>query len=234
MITLEIACNSLQSCAAAAKAGAHRIELFENIADGGCTPSAGSIKASLQYGLPIYVMIRPKAGNFVYNTAEIDAMYTDIEICKTFGAHGIVFGCLNKDNSVDQTLNKALLNAWGGPATFHRAIDRSNNYFKSIEQIIDLGFERVLSSGAEANVDLGLNNLSKAIQLYGQHIDIMPGAGVNSKNIQHIIQTTGCKSIHATCKTILQHQGIGQTPDSETISDEESIRDLLGEIRAKA
>ena len=230
MIQLEIACNSLHSCQAAKAGGAQRIELFENLADGGCTPSAGSIKISQTLGLPIYVMIRPRGGNFHYSNAEIDAMIHDIHLCKSIGTAGIVFGCLDQHGNVDKTLNKLLLNHWGGKATFHRAIDRSSNYQQSIKDIIDLGFERILSSGAADHVEQGLDTLKHAIANYGHLIDIMPGAGVSHLNAQHIIQTTQCKSLHATCKHSSSYHGIGTSKDHETHTDLALVNALVKAI----
>lgn len=114
MTTLEIACNSYQSCLNAMNAGANRIELFENLADGGCTPSYGMIKKASQLSLPIYVMIRPRGGNFHYSNHEIDVMLEDIDVCKQFAVNGIVFGCLTASGEVDKVLNKKLLDAWNG------------------------------------------------------------------------------------------------------------------------
>ena len=106
MIQLEIACNSYQSCLNAVNARANRIELFENLADGGCTPSFGMLNKVSQLSLPIYVMIRPRGGNFHYTNEEIDIMLEDIEVCKQFAVDGIVFGCLTASGEIDKALNK--------------------------------------------------------------------------------------------------------------------------------
>jgi len=230
MIQLEIACNSLQSCLNAMNAGANRIELFENLSDGGCTPSYGMIKKVSQLDLPIYVMIRPRGGNFHYTNQEIDIMLEDIEMCKNLAVNGIVFGCLTANGEVDKVLNKKLLYAWNGPATFHRAIDRSDNYFQAAKDICDLGFERILSSGAALNVMDGLDNLKMLQSNLGNNIHIMSGAGVGVSNAKHIIEYTSCKEIHATCKqTIHSMEGSSNLVfnDSETISDYHEICELV-------
>lgn len=201
MITLEIAANSWQSCLNASLGGADRIELFENLPDGGCTPSAGMIKRSTLLSIPIYVMIRPRGGDFCYSASEIDIMQADIEYCKSIGVHGIVFGVLNSVGEVDQDICKQLLSLWNGPATFHRAIDRSADIISSTKTITELGFERILSSGGALNVIDGLNNLKHMQSEFGKDIIIMPGAGVTAQNAKEIIDFTGCKEIHATCKT---------------------------------
>ena len=230
MIKLEIACNSYQSCLNAMNAGADRIELFENLSDGGCTPSYGMIKKVSQLDLPIYVMIRPRGGNFHYTNEEIDIMLEDIEVCKKFAVNGIVFGCLTSSGEIDKFLNKKLLDAWNGPATFHRAIDRSHNYFQAAKDICDLGFERILSSGAALHVMDGLDNLKMLQAELGSNIHIMPGAGVSTSNAKNILNYTACKEIHATCKqNIRSMEGSLNLSfnDMETISNFHEISQLV-------
>lgn len=235
MIDIEIACNSLTSCINAFEAGATRVELFENLADGGCTPSAGLIMASQKLDIPKYVMIRPRGGHFCYNSMEIDMMLHDIEICKQANIQGIVFGCLTASGNIDLSTNKMLLEAWGGPATFHRAIDRTLDLFESAKAITDLGFERILSSGGQMVAEDGLENLRKMQKEFGKHIHIMPGSGVTSKNVVSILRDTGCTNIHATCKTI-SPSNIGTTnpifanTDTETFSERPEIANLIKEV----
>lgn len=234
MAKIEIACNSIGSCVNAFNGGADRIELFENLNDGGCTPSAGTIKAALKLDIPVYVMIRPRGGNFCYNHLETDIMLNDIEICKTLGVHGIVFGCLNPSGEIDIALNKRLFNAWNGPATFHRAIDRCNDLQKASHKILDIGFERILSSGGANAVLKGLNQLKALQDDIGKHIVIMPGAGVTSQNAAHILSITHCKEIHATCKRSSHFMDPNFNPefkDVETVSDEIEIRALVSAVR---
>jgi copper homeostasis protein len=202
MITLEIACNSWESCISAVNGGADRIELFENLPDGGCTPSAGLITMSTKLSIPVYVMIRPRGGDFCYSKDEIEIMKTDIAYCKQAGIKGIVFGCLTPEGEIDTVLCKELLDLWGGAATFHRAIDDCLDIHKACQTVVDLGFERILSSGGSANVMEGLSTLSELQNTFGNQIKIMPGAGITADNAAEIIQFTGCKDIHATCKSI--------------------------------
>jgi len=235
MIDIEIACNSLTSCINAFEAGATRVELFENLADGGCTPSAGLIMASQKLDIPKYVMIRPRGGHFCYNSMEIDMMLHDIEICKQANIQGIVFGCLTASGNIDLSTNKMLLEAWGGPATFHRAIDRTQDLFESAKAITDLGFERILSSGGHLVAEDGLENLRKMQKEFGKHIHIMPGSGITSKNAVSILRDTGCSSIHATCKvTVPSKKGttnpIFANTDIEIFSELTEIRNLIEAI----
>lgn len=236
MIEIEIACNSLTSCQNAASAGASRIELFENLHDGGCTPSSGMIHIASELNIPVYVMIRPRGGNFVYSHKEIDIMFHDIDVCKNAKVSGIVFGCLNSEGHIDKLLNQKLLEAWNGPATFHRAIDRSADLMESAKRITDLGFERILSSGGALSAADGIENLRKLQKEFGKHIHIMPGAGINSKNAMMILKETDCHSLHATCKITNPsiYGSVNQNfsfTDTETYSEIDSIRELVHAVR---
>lgn len=235
MIEIEIACNSLTSCINAFEAGATRVELFENLADGGCTPSAGLIMASQKLNIPKYVMIRPRAGHFCYSNVEIDMMLHDIEICKQANIQGIVFGCLTQSGSIDLSTNKLLLEAWGGAATFHRAIDRTQDLFESAKAITDLGFERILSSGGQITAEEGIEILRKMQKEFGKYIHIMPGSGITSKNAVSILRDTGCTNIHATCKVTVPSKKGPTNPifaenDTETFSELTEIRNLIEAI----
>lgn len=235
MIEIEIACNSYISCENAVKAGASRIELFENLHDGGCTPASSLIHIAAKLSLPVYVMIRPRGGHFVYSTPEIDMMLHDIEVCKNAKVSGIVFGCLTSEGQIDQGFNKKLLDAWNGPATFHRAIDRTSDIMEAAKQITSLGFERILSSGGAISAVDGLNNLRKLQKEYGKHIHIQPGAGITAKNAVMILKETGCTSLHATCKTsIMSNTGTlnpcFMSTDTETFSELDTIKKLVREV----
>ena len=236
MITIEIACNGYTSAVNAVKGGAHRIELFENLAEGGCTPSAGVMHLVKQLELPVYVMIRPRGGDFHYNTHEIDAMLYDIEVCKNIGVTGVVFGCLNQHGTVDKTINKMLLDAWAGPATFHRAIDRSSDILQAAHAIADLGFERILSSGGALHVLQGLEVLKQMQTSLGHVIKILPGAGVTASNAKEIIEVTGCSELHATCKVNMpSNQGVGNSIFQEMVqvSGVEEVRGLVGAVSGR-
>jgi copper homeostasis protein len=233
MITIEIACNGYTSAVNAVKGGAHRIELFENLAEGGCTPSAGVMHLVKQLELPVYVMIRPRGGDFHYTSHEIDAMLYDIEVCKNVGVTGIVFGCLNAKGEVDKVINKMLLDAWGGPATFHRAIDRSTDILQAAHTVADLGFERILSSGGALHVMQGLSVLKQMQTSIGHLISILPGAGVTAANAEEILTTIGCTELHATCKiTVPSNHGIGNSIFQETVqvSGVEEVSGLVGAV----
>lgn len=235
MRILEIACNHLKSCQAAYKGGANRIELFENLHEGGCTPSFGLIKKVKELvPLPIYVMIRPRGGDFHYSSDEIDIMKSDVNTCRVLAADGIVFGALTKDGEVDVNACKALLATWRHKAaTFHRAFDRVVDIDRSIEQLIDLGFERVLTSGAKRTVAEGLDTIKRLQDSYGHRIKIMPGSGVTPDNARHILTETGVSEIHATCKVNYLNQELvynSEFQDGYSESDFDLIHQLAQAI----
>lgn len=199
--TVEIACCNWISCANAQENGADRIELFENLLEGGCTPSYGLLKQSAELKLPVYAMIRPRGGDFCYSEVEFETMKTDITVCKSLGLKGIVFGILDGYGNVDVKRCAELLHLWEGPATFHRAFDQTKDAFAATEALIQLGFERILSRGQKENVEQGVVLLKQLVDTYSSSIIIMPGCGVTSKNGKDILEKTGAAEIHATCKT---------------------------------
>ncbi len=201
-ILLEIAANSFQSCGAAQEGGADRIELFENLGEGGCTPSYGMLaQVREKIIIPVYVMIRPRGGDFIYSNEEFEIMHRDISMCKQMGFRGVVFGILDAQGSIDVTRCRDLLSACGAmKVTFHRAFDRTKDLHESTRQLIDLGFERVLTSGGEPNVDKGKDVIKKMQQEYGKNIVIMPGCGVTSVNARAIVDHCSVNEIHATAK----------------------------------
>lgn len=219
---VEIACCNWISCVNAQENGADRIELFENLLEGGCTPSYGLLKQSTELKLPVYAMIRPRGGDFCYSEVEFETMKTDIAVCKNLGLKGIVFGILDGYGNVDVKRCSELLQLWDGPATFHRAFDQTANPFEATETLIELGFERILSSGQKENVQQGLELLKQLVDSYSGSISIMPGCGVTANNGRDILQKTGAKEIHATCKT--------QSKQGFWYSDPQEIRRLTQSI----
>jgi len=219
--SIEIACSNFISCRNAEKGGATRIELFENLADGGCTPSYGTMRlAKEKISLPIYAMIRPRGGDFCYSKDEFESMKLDIQICKEIGIDGIVFGILDVKRRVDMTRSEELMNLWQGKATFHRAIDMSENIFQSTENIIQLGFERILTSGGKSTAIDGFSTILELNRQYGHKISVMAGSGITAENVHLFYEL---KEIHATCKS--------EMPSNELfgkyiVSDEDKIREL--------
>lgn len=199
MKKVEIACCNIESVINANNAGASRIELFENLADGGCTPSYGMLKKAKEVSkIPVYVMIRPRGGNFCYTNEELEIMQEDIKVCLELNIKGIVFGVLTKEDKVDQAACGLLLETWKNrPATFHRAFDNSNNLENAVNSIIQLGFERILTSGGQPKAEQGLEVILELHRKYGEQISIMAGSGITSENV-HLFSELN--EVHATCK----------------------------------
>jgi copper homeostasis protein len=232
---LEIACNSYAACLNAEKGGADRIELFENLHEGGCTPTYGMIKqVTADIKLPIYVMIRPRGGDFVYTDEEFDIMLGDIKVCLIWGVKGVVFGILDKLGNVDKDRCAIIMSRLGHmKATFHRAIDRSNDIEKATEDIIGLGFERILTSGGKRDVSAGKEVIKNLQEKYGTKIIIMPGSGVTPDNANQLINYTGVKEIHSTAKKTFPSAMEYQHPlfnDTTAYTDETTVRLLKEKI----
>lgn len=200
--TLEICANSYSSALAAQNGGAHRVELCENMAEGGTTPSYAQIKLSKKrLKIQIWPIIRPRGGDFLYNEDEFDLMKEDIKICKSLNCDGIVTGILLPNGEIDQTRCAELIElAKPMPVAFHRAFDMSNDLTKALEDLIELGFVRVLTSGGAENAYNGMETIAKLVDQANNRIEIMPGAGINPQNIQEILTKTGAFVFHSSAR----------------------------------
>ena len=201
---LEICCFSLESCLTAQKAGAYRIELCGGMFEGGTTPSAGLIKAARKnIAIKIYVMIRPRGGDFCYSDTEYAIMKEDIAIAKESGADGVVFGILHSDGTVDKLRTATLVElAKPLPVTFHRAFDMTSEPLDALETVIETGCERILTSGQRNTAIEGLDLLKVLSQKAGNRIEIMAGSGVNAQNAAQLLEA-GVHALHMTGKGIL-------------------------------
>ncbi len=202
MYHLEIIAFNIESCIIAQENGATRIELCDNPAEGGTTPSYGFIKAAREkLQIDLYCMIRPRGGDFFYNDDDFEIMKTDVQICKQLGCDGIVIGILNNDGSVDKPRCKKLVQlAYPMGVTFHRAFDRVANSVRSLEDIIEMGCERILTSGLVIDCLQGAPQIAQLIQQADERIVIMPGSGLHSSNIIEVAKITGAKEFHASAK----------------------------------
>ncbi len=220
----EICANSVESCIAAQEGGADRVELCANIPEGGTTPSFGMIKeARKAIHIGLNVIIRPRGGDFLYSPSEINQMIYDIEIVKTLGVDGLVFGCLTKEGEVDIKNMKILMEAAGNtPVTFHRAFDHCCKPLKALEEIIELGCVRILSSGLKPNALEGANTLAQLVKAAGTRIIIMPGAGVCENNIAEIAKITGAKEFHFSAREIKPSAMIFRNPDVTLGAEEDA------------
>ncbi len=206
---IEICANSAQSCVEAEMGGASRVELCAGIPEGGTTPSYGEIKTAqaLTSTIDINVIIRPKGGDFLYTEAEVEAMLLDIELCKQLGVHGVVFGCLTSEGDIDVPLMRRLIEA-AKPlsVTCHRAFDVCRDPFAALEQLIELGCDRILTSGQQSTAEKGIPLLKQLVERAGQRIIIMPGCGVREGNIARIEAETGAREFHTSARSVVHSQ----------------------------
>ncbi|MEI8110917.1 MAG: copper homeostasis protein CutC [Chitinophagia bacterium] len=199
---LEIAVFNFQSAVIAENAGADRIELCDNPAEGGTTPSYGNLIKTIEtISIPVFPIIRPRGGDFLYSTEEWEIVLKDIAICKELGFSGIVTGSLQANGSVHlNQLQMAVDKAYPMQVTFHRAFDRVANPFEAMEQIINAGCSRILTSGGYPEVMEGIALLSTLVQQANNRIIIMPGSGVRSTNISKIQHITGAVEFHSSAR----------------------------------
>ncbi|QEN09566.1 copper homeostasis protein CutC [Oceanispirochaeta crateris] len=195
---LEVCLDSAESAIIADKAGADRVELCENLFGGGTTPSAGTIKIAREsVSLGLHVIIRPRPGDFCYSETEFKVMLEDIKYCRNMGVDGIVIGVLKEDGTVDMERNAALIREAGTMSiTFHRAFDVTADPYKALEDIIQLGCHRILTSGQEASVLEGADLIRDIIKKADGRIIIMPGGDITERKLQKIVNETGASEYH--------------------------------------
>jgi copper homeostasis protein len=197
-LTFEVCVDSIESAMAAQDGGADRVELCSDLLEGGLTPSYGTLRVAREsLRIKIMAMVRPRGGDFCYADPEFHAMQHDIEAAKKAGANGIVIGLLNPDGTVDVERTRKLIEvARPLPVTFHRAFDMTRDAFSALETLIDLGVDRVLTSGQEATVVEGLELITELVQRAAGRIIVMPGGGITDRNVGKVVAATGAKEVH--------------------------------------
>jgi len=235
-MTLEICANSYQSAKNAQEAGAHRIELCQELSVGGITPSYGLLKkVSEELSIENCVLIRPRSGNFVYSDSEFELIKYNINICKDLKCHGIVSGILNPDNSIDIKRTKKLIELSKSLSfTFHRAFDCVPNPFKALEQLIDLGVDRILTSGQEVSAEKGLELLKKLKEKANGRIGILPGSGINPDNAKYF-KDAGFNELHTSASKVIKN--IAQPSLFDVVQKEshiETIKSILKILQNEA
>jgi len=197
-VLLEVCCGSLDDAIEAERGGADRVELCSCLFFGGLTPSIGSvIEAKRRLKIPVIVMVRPRGGGFCYTEPEFAAMQRDAEAALEQGADGIVFGILNPDGTIDVERNRWLREIAGTKqAVFHRAIDVTPDPVRALEQLIEMGFTRVLTSGQQNSVPEGMDLIRQLVERAGDRITVMPGGGIRPYAVADVIERTGCREIH--------------------------------------
>lgn len=222
---IEICCGSIQSAANAKAGGAVRVELCQGLIEGGTTPSPATIEYAVkELGLQVFVLVRPRGGDFCYNELEIKTMEQDVEFCKQAGVAGIVVGFLHPDRSIDTELTRRFVKlAAPLPVTFHRAFDRCTDPLRALEQVIDCGCARILTSGCKPTAMEGADMLQQLVKQANGRIKILAGSGVTPENAAALRQKTGAPEIHGSCKII--------RPDGAWETDTESVALLLEELQ---
>ena len=215
MYRFEICANSVASCIAAQEGGANRVELCAGIPEGGTTPSYGMIRNAREcISIALNVIIRPRGGDFLYSEEEINEMLYDIKVAKELGADGLVFGCLLPDGSVDKVNMARLMEAAGDtPVTFHRAFDHSSDPMQALEDIIELGCARILTSGCRPTALEGAGLLAKLVEKAGDRLIIMPGCGVKESNIAEIARLSGAREFHFSAREPVQSGMVFRNPE---------------------
>lgn len=211
---LEIATFSLEATLRALAAGADRIEFCENPMEGGTTPSYGSLLLLSQLTKqPIFPIIRPRGGDFLYTEREFQVIQNDLMVCKQLGFKGAVIGLLNADGNIDTKRTAALVQAAGSmEITFHRAFDRCKDAFTGLEQLIDIGCKRVLTSGQVPNVCHAIPMIQQLVEKANDRIIILPGSGVRADNIANIVTQTGVKEMHSSARKAMSSKMLFNQP----------------------
>ena len=199
-ILVEICCGSLEDAMEAEQGGANRVELCSALFLGGLTPSFGTIvEAKARLRIPVVVMIRPRGGGFCYTQPEMAVMERDTALAREQGADGIVFGILNADGSVDEERCGRIRKLIGDrQAVFHRAFDVTPDPLRALDQLVEMGFTRILTSGQEDTVPEGLPLIKRLIEYAGDRIEVLPGGGIKLNNLRQVVEATGTKQVHLT------------------------------------
>lgn len=247
LIKIEVCANSLESALNAQKGGADRVELCANLYEGGTTPSMGELSLARELlQIDLNVLIRPRGGDFLYSKNEIEIIKRDVVNCKKLGVDGVVIGFLKPDGSIDTELTKEITDlARPMTVTFHRAFDMCRNPEKALEELIEIGVDRVLTSGAENKAIDGLELLNKLVKQASNRIIIMPGSGIRSSNISELIQKTGATEFHVSERKMLPSKmtfkrghifmgGLPQIPEYEIrVIDTGKIKEIVDIVRRR-
>lgn len=227
---LEICVDTIDAATIAAVAGASRIELCSALSDGGLTPSYGVMMQASKLSISCHAMIRPRGQGFIYSDVELLAMQHDISAAKNAGMDGVVIGVLNEDLTLNVTaMQKLIETAQPLEVTLHRAIDMTPDPIHALEQAIDLGFQRILTSGQCETAFEGIDTIAKLVAAADGRITIMPGSGINTENVVEIVRHTSVKDIHSSCATVSNPSDYFGFDDQPTIkmTDRETVEKML-------
>jgi copper homeostasis protein len=237
---LEIAAGSLASALAAQEGGADRVELCSSLAEGGITPSRGMLEVVRdRVRIPVYVLVRPRGGDFLYDDADFDMMRRDIKICVQLGFEGVVIGALDADGAIDPRCRVLVEEAGKLGVTFHRAIDASADLGRSLETIIALGCERVLTSGGCANAMKGAQAIAGLVGQAADRIAIMAGAGIRSQNLAEVAWLSRAHEFHGSARAVRRSamryfnpalQDLSPDTDQTSVEEVRAMRQALTKL----
>jgi copper homeostasis protein len=245
-ILIEACVGSVASAIEAAAGGADRVELCDNLHDGGTTPSTGAIiTACRRLEINVNVMIRPRGGDFLYSDLELEIMKEDVLRARELGINGIVFGILTADGTIDADRCRQIIDLCSGlDTTCHRAFDMTADPFAALETLIELGVDRVLTSGQRPSAMAGIDLLADLVESAGDRIIVMPGVAIDSGNIEQLIRTTRAREYHVFIRTALasgmQYRNpkvfMGMAPDRSEyeieLTDRAGIRAICDRVTA--
>ena len=239
---IEVCANSFISANEALEGGARRIELCQDLENGGTTPSAAVIQLSVEKlkkeGLDIFVLIRPRSGNFIYSDLEFEVMKRNVLFCKENNVDGVVIGLLSTDGKIDLSKTAQLVElAQPMQVTFHRAFDCVNDPFEALEQIIELGIQRILTSGQQSTAMEGHILIQKLIEKANNRIIIMPGSGINSTSILKLAELIQAKEFHLSAKKQIKGSNskneIDNLENQYFLTDREEVKRVVECINKK-
>lgn len=236
---VEVVCSNLESVTNASVAGAHRIELCCALSVGGLTPSLAFVESAVKiFPTGVFVLVRPREGNFVYNTEEFRQMLRDISLIKSAGAAGIVSGILTATNKIDRERTTLLIEAASPlPFTFHRAFDLISDPISGLETLKEIGAKRVLTSGQKNTAEEGMELIKKLRVISNNDPIILAGSGINPNNAQLIVNYTGVSEIHFSAKKKIENNNsiaLGSSDDgSYEVSDMRTIKLIIAELQMK-
>ena len=240
-ILLEVCVDDIAGLEAAVEGGADRIELCSALSAGGLTPSAGLMGRAADMDVPVYAMIRPRTGDFIYTPAELDVMARDIEAARAAGLEGVVFGANLPDGRLDKAALSFLCERAGDmPKTLHRAFDLVSDIEEAVEIAVRLGFERILTSGGQKTAAGGIEGLQRTFTAAAGRIAVMPGSGINTETVAALLDAAPFREIHASCAAPLPASadltgkvlGFGFALAGEKRSDAERVRALKALLAA--
>jgi copper homeostasis protein len=248
-VAVEICVEDVPSAVAAHEGGADRVELCHNLLVGGTTPSAGAIALACRLPVAVHVIIRPREGDFCYLDVEFEAMRHDIGVARSLGASGVVLGLLHSEGTIDRERTAALIEvARPMSTTFHKAFDMTRDPREALETLIDLGVDRVLTSGGRRSAWEGRDRIAEFVQLAGDRIVIMAGGGISAENVHRLIAATRVREVHIGSHATTTYgrrptfrnpevrlgRGGASSEDAVVRTDAEKVREIVRSARSFA